>query len=78
MSKLANLGESKKATDELGFNLHEPREESDALLNLISKSKNIVIAVLARLRLMPKRFKLPEGPHLLSPIKEDRKHRELF
>lgn len=42
MSKLANLAEPKKPTDELGFNLYEPREEPDALLNLISKSKNIV------------------------------------
>lgn len=42
MFKLANLNEPRRMTDELGFNLSEPKEDSDALLNLISKSKNIV------------------------------------
>ena len=42
MSKLAGINEQKKATDELGFPLTPSPNQSDALLDLISKSKNIV------------------------------------
>lgn len=67
MSKLANLAEPKKATDELGFNLQEPREESDALLTLISKSKNIVITTPQRPRTMHEKSKSPKSPFSRSP-----------
>jgi len=42
MAKLANLTEPKRPQDELGFSLAPNIESNDALVNLISKSKNIV------------------------------------
>jgi len=42
MSKLSTIDLPKKQVDELGFNRYQSEDQDDALINLISRSKNIV------------------------------------
>lgn len=49
MNKLATIDHETKNTDELGFLYQPVNQEQDALLTLISKSKDIVSANICRL-----------------------------
>jgi hypothetical protein len=78
MSKLATIDHDKKPSDELGFSLHPVYEEPDALLSLLSKSKDIVRTPLCRPDRTPSRSNTSKRHSRGSRPNSRKKTKELF
>ena len=78
MSKFSTIEPEKRQLDELGFAVTPPSQEHDALLNLISKSKNIVIIFLFRRSNMPSRSSMSRKYSKKSKVKSKGKEKEHF